>query len=130
MNTTTTSSTDKTVLVVDDEYINRMVISAILQQSGYTVLEAENGLDCLKILEENDSIDVVLLDIMMPRMTGYEVCEAIRKSRTTEELPIIFVTAKHIDAAIDECNNCGGNKVLAKPLRKAHLLECLSEFEC
>ena len=72
--------------------------------------------------------DIIVSDIMMPRMTGYEVCETLRKTHSTKELPIVFVTAKHIESTLDECMNCGGNKVLAKPLHKRDLLDTLNEL--
>lgn len=82
-----------TILVVDDTPDNLLLISGLLKDI-YTVKTANSGQRCLEILNGNVEPDLILLDIMMPEMDGYEVCRKIKKNLTTKEIPIIFLTAK------------------------------------
>ncbi|NMM64853.1 response regulator transcription factor [Clostridium sp. P21] len=83
----------KTILIVDDEERMRFLIGAYLKKEGFTVFEAENGKDALKVFKEN-TIELVVLDIMMPIMDGWETCKEIRK---ISQVPVIMLTAKAED---------------------------------
>lgn len=107
------------ILVVDDEPINRMIIRSQLEVSGYAVVEAVDGFQALERLE---GVDLVLLDIMMPRRSGYEVCRELRKDHSPAELPVIFVTAKSRPEDLEEGFAVGGNDYLVKPVGKGELL--------
>ncbi len=116
------SKTDlATILIVDDEPVVHQVLKLHLASKNYRLLSAANGAQALDIIETN-KIDLVLLDIMMPRMTGYEVCRAIRETRSREELPVVFLSAKDRSrdrvASFDE----GGNDYLIKPIGRNELL--------
>lgn len=110
-----------TILAIDDESINRQVLENHLTPQGYRVSSVANGAAALDLLAAR-SVDLVLLDIMMPRMSGYEVCRRIREQHSREELPVIFLSAKNQAsdriAGFDE----GGNDYLAKPIAKQELL--------
>ncbi|MCP4090424.1 MAG: response regulator, partial [Gammaproteobacteria bacterium] len=110
-----------TILFVDDEPVVHQVLKLHLASKSFRLLSASNGPQALNIIERN-KVDLVLLDIMMPRMTGYEVCRTIRKTNTREELPIIFLSAKDRSrdrvASFDE----GGNDYLIKPIGRNELL--------
>ncbi|MCP4144093.1 MAG: response regulator [bacterium] len=110
-----------TILIVDDEPVVHQVLKQHLAVKGYRLLNAKNGSQALDILESK-AVDLVLLDIMMPLMTGYEVCHTIRETKSREELPIIFLSAKDRTrdrvASFDE----GGNDYLTKPIGKSELL--------
>jgi len=110
-----------TILIVDDEPVVHHVLEQHLATKGYRLLNAKNGSQALDILESKD-VDLVLLDIMMPLMTGYEVCHTIRKTKSREDLPIIFLSAK--DRARDRVASFdeGGNDYLTKPIGKSELL--------
>lgn len=82
---------DKTILIVEDEFRMREIISDYLKQEGYMVLEADNGMDALEVFE-NNKIDLILLDIMLPRLDGFTVCRSIRKKDC--RVFIIMLTAK------------------------------------
>jgi len=84
---------DVNILVVDDNLENLKVVCSLLKEKKYLIALAENGERALKILEEI-KIDLILLDIMMPEMDGFEVCRLIKKNPETENIPIIFLTAK------------------------------------
>ena len=103
------------ILVVDDVEANRDVLSRRLERSGHVVKTSEDGETALKMLDE-DSFDLVLLDIMMPGMSGLEVLTKIRESRSAEELPVIMATAKTESADIVGALKIGANDYVTKPL--------------
>ena len=110
------------ILVVDDEPINHQVIKNHLQVGNYELVQAMNGEEALQQLEQNQSFDLVLLDLMMPRMSGYEVCQHIRKQYLPSELPVIMVTAKNQVADVVQGLDLGANDYLAKPFTKDEFL--------
>ena len=116
-----TDQKDTHILIVDDESVNRMIIRAFLKNCDYKISEAENGEHALKLLEENSDINLIVLDIMMPGMSGYEVCEVIRKTKSIYELPVIFFTAKGRTDDIVSSFEAGGNDFLDKPVDRDEL---------
>lgn len=110
------------ILVVDDEPVNRRVLENHLKVAGYHVVEANNGKEALKLLEGELSYNLVLLDIMMPEMSGYEVCEIIRKRYLPSELPVVLLTAKNRVSELVNGFNAGANDYLTKPFSKNELL--------
>ena len=109
------------VLVVDDEPVNRQVLVNQLSLHEYQVLEAVDGPTALQTLAEEDP-DLVLLDVMMPRMSGYDVCRQIREHTGVGELPVIFLSAKNqVDDFVSGLES-GGNDYLTKPIGKAELI--------
>lgn len=103
----------KIVLVVDDDLTNRMVLCALLKESGFSTIEAVNGEDAVRVVDEQ-YIDIILLDVMMPVMDGYQAAKVI-KSRLKRFVPIIFVTAMTDEDALVKCVNSGGDDFLTKP---------------
>ena len=89
----------KKIMIVDDEPDVRMSVGQMLEASGYTVIEAENGTDCLNKLEEKIP-DLVLLDIMMPGMNGWDVAAKIKEKPEWSNIPIVFLTAKGDEMSI------------------------------
>lgn len=110
------------ILVVDDEPVNQQVIKNHLSQQHYRITQAMNGQEALNLLEQDHSFDLVLLDVMMPRMSGYEVCEKIRERFLPSELPVIMVTAKNQIADLVQGLDTGANDYLAKPFSKDEFL--------
>ena len=92
--------------------------------SGYKIATAYDGDEALKKVKL-DKPDLILLDIMMPRMDGYQVCEALRANDDTKEIPIIFVTAKNGSEGLDSCQflNVGVNSYITKPINPKKLLD-------
>ena len=107
---------DKTVLLVDDDMRNLFALSKILAKEGLTVLKAEDGKKALTLLEENPGVHLVLLDMMMPVMDGYETAAEIRKQRRFSQLPIIALTAKAMKDDRDKCIAAGASDYLSKPV--------------
>lgn len=109
------------ILAVDDEVANRRILANLLQVNNYEVLLASNGLEALEIIER-EKLDLVLLDVMMPRMTGFEVCKRVRARYSLQELPIIFLTAKNQGADLVTAFSLGANDFLTKPFSRDMLL--------
>ncbi len=111
-----------TVLIVDDEGVNRHVLSAYFAQSDYQAITLSSGTETLNWLQENGKPALILLDIMMPDMTGIEVCDKLRERYDYKTLPIIFLSAKNQDKDIAEALSCGANDYLTKPIGRMELL--------
>lgn len=112
----------KRILVVDDEMINQQVLKNVLSSGDYAVIQAFNGKDALEAVRSKRHFDLVLLDIMMPMMSGYEVCEKIRKIYPSNELPIIMLSAKNQITDLITGLNAGANDYLTKPISREELL--------
>lgn len=110
------------VLVVDDDPVNCIVLRGILQQHRYRSAEASSGSEALAILDNGEAVDLVILDVMMPRMNGFETCRAIRERFAIHELPVLFLTAQKVDADLLQGFAAGGNEFLTKPVSKYELL--------
>jgi two-component system sensor histidine kinase ChiS len=110
------------ILVVDDELVNLQVLINQLSLQNYTVTKAMNGLEVLALIDEGRHFDVVLLDVMMPRMSGYEVCQKIRERYSANELPILLLTAKNQLSDLVDGFNSGANDYLTKPISMPELL--------
>ncbi|MDF0556352.1 ATP-binding protein, partial [Kamptonema sp. UHCC 0994] len=110
------------ILIVDDEPINRQVLINILSLYNYILTEASNGEEALATIEKGFIPDLILLDLMMPRMTGYEVCQKIRERFPAHELPIVMLTAKNQTENIVDGFTSGANDYLAKPIQKQEML--------
>ncbi|GAB3956290.1 response regulator [Spirosoma harenae] len=117
--------TDKTVLVVDDDVRNIFSLSKALEQYNMTVIAALDGKEALKKLEENPTIDVVLLDMMMPQMDGYETASKIREQYQWKNLPVIAVTAKAMTGDREKCIKAGASDYITKPVDIDQLVSLL-----
>ncbi len=89
------------------------------------ILTAENGYECLELLEKGNNIDVILMDIMMPGMDGYETMTRIREQSKFEDLPIIALTAKAMKGDREKCLKAGASDYVSKPLKLDQLLSVL-----
>lgn len=114
--------TDLKIMIVDDEPVNLQVLKNYLSPHNYALLEATNGLEALAVIESGEKPDLILLDVMMPRMTGYEVCQKIREKYSMDELPILMLTAKNQVEDLIAGLDAGANDYLAKPIYKNELL--------
>lgn len=119
---TPADTTHSTVLIVDDDPINLQVLMNHLTFAKYTVLKAENGFEALAVVDGATPPDIVLLDVMMPKMSGYEVAVKIREKFTLMEMPILMLTAKNQPQDIVNGLKAGANDYLVKPFDKDELL--------
>ena len=116
---------DKKILVVDDDMRNVFAISAVLEDKGLTIIAAKNGKEGIDKLFKAPEIDLVLMDIMMPEMDGYEAMQEIRKDKRFTRLPIIALTAKAMKDDRQKCIDAGANDYLTKPFDPGKLISML-----
>ncbi|MBD1944872.1 response regulator [Coleofasciculus sp. FACHB-712] len=117
-----TQSGDIKILIVDDEPVNVQVLVNYLSEQNYSLTQAFNGIEALAAIAQGLRPDIILLDVMMPRMTGYEVCKKIREQYSLTELPILMLTAKNQVSDLVEGFKSGANDYLIKPISKNELL--------
>jgi CheY-like chemotaxis protein/signal transduction histidine kinase/HAMP domain-containing protein len=115
----------KKVLVVDDDARNIFALSSVLERRGMTVLTAGTGREAIKMLESTPDLAIVLMDIMMPEMDGYETMQAMRENSEFRRLPIIALTAKAMKGDREKCLEAGASDYLAKPVNTEQLLSAL-----
>jgi HAMP domain-containing protein/CheY-like chemotaxis protein len=115
----------KKVLVVDDDFRNIFALSSVLERRGMAVLTAGTGHEAIATLEETDDVAIVLMDIMMPEMDGYQTMHAIRQQPRLQRLPIVALTAKAMKGDREKCLEAGASDYLAKPVNTEQLLSAL-----
>ncbi|OIQ65459.1 signal transduction histidine-protein kinase BarA [mine drainage metagenome] len=112
----------RTALLVDDDARNIFALSSVLERRGMKVLTATMGREAVALVESNPEIAVVLMDIMMPQMDGYQTIGVIRKNPLFRRLPIIALTAKAMKGDREKCLEAGASDYLAKPVNTEQLL--------
>jgi CheY-like chemotaxis protein len=105
-------------------------MTSILDKYGMKTLAAETGRSAIRILEETPSVDIVLMDIMMPEMDGYDTMRAIRAEEKFRSLPIIAVTAKAMKGDREKCFDAGASDYLAKPIDPDQLMGMMRGWLC
>ncbi len=115
----------RTVLLTDDDLRNTFALSKLLKKHGMNVVIADNGQMALEKLEEDKSIDLVIMDIMMPVMDGYQAMQEIRAQKAHQNLPIIALTARAMPEEQEKCMAAGANDYLTKPVDVERLLTLL-----
>jgi HAMP domain-containing protein/signal transduction histidine kinase/DNA-binding response OmpR family regulator len=115
----------KRVLLVDDDVRNIFAMTAVLERHKMEVLPAENGREALESLDRSPQVDVVLMDIMLPEMDGYETMRRIRQDERFKNLPIIALTAKAMKGDREKCLEAGASDYIAKPVDTEQLLSLL-----
>jgi two-component system sensor histidine kinase ChiS len=110
------------ILIVDDEPVNLQVLKNILGLHDYEIIQAQNGMETLKLIDNGLVPDLIVLDVMMPKMNGFEVCRKIREKWNASELPVILLTAKDQTYDLVEGLESGANDYLTKPFSKNELL--------
>jgi CheY-like chemotaxis protein/two-component sensor histidine kinase len=116
------------ILVVDDDFRNIFALTALLERGHADVIVAESGSEAIAILERTPEIDIILMDIMMPGMDGYDTIRAIRLVDRFKTLPIIAVTGKVVAGERDRCIAAGANDYVPKPVDTAELLVALGPW--
>jgi CheY-like chemotaxis protein len=115
----------RTVLIVDDDLRNTFALASALEQYQMQVVPAENGKDGIEVLKGHPGIDVVLMDVMMPEMDGYQATRAIRSLPQFGRLPIIALTAKAMQGDRDLCIDAGASDYITKPVDTDQLISLL-----
>jgi HAMP domain-containing protein/CheY-like chemotaxis protein len=112
-------------LIVDDDIRNIFALTSVLERNHMQVIYAENGRDGIELLEKTPDVDVVLMDVMMPEMDGYEATRRIRQNRQFKDLPIIALTAKAMKGDREKCIAAGASDYVTKPVDTDQLLSLL-----
>lgn len=122
--------TGKTILVVDDDVRNLFALTTVFERFNINVVTAESGKEAISILNENPKIEMVLMDIMMPEMDGYETTQKIRREHKNSTLPIIAVTAKAMKGDRLKCIEAGASDYITKPVKIDQLLSLMRLWFC
>jgi len=117
---------NKTILIVEDIYTNFLYLEAALSKTNAKILYAFNGLQAVDLCRSNPTIDLVLMDLSMPLMNGYEATIEIRKMR--KDLPVIAQTAYSLDFDMNTASKVGCNDYLVKPILPKTLFDSISRF--
>jgi two-component system, OmpR family, alkaline phosphatase synthesis response regulator PhoP len=108
------------ILIADDNLQNRELLEAYLADDGHEILMASDGRQTLEVAHEREP-DLILLDIMMPKMSGYEVCEKLKSDAKTKNIPVLMVTALREMADIEKAVAAGADDFLSKPVHRLEL---------
>ena len=115
----------KRVLIVDDDVRNIYALSSVLEEAGMNVVFAENGRAGIEVLEANPGIAIVLMDVMMPEMDGYETMRRIRQMPQFKDLPVLALTAKAMKGDREKCLAAGASDYVTKPVDPDQLLSLM-----
>ena len=118
----------KTVLLIDDDHRNIFALTAVLKAKGFRILSASSAQDGIQQLQKDQGIKVVLLDMMMPDMDGYEALRVIRSDDKISQVPVIAVTAQAMVGDREKCLEAGANDYVSKPIDVDYLLEILNRY--
>ncbi|MEY3237114.1 MAG: hypothetical protein RI883_1215 [Bacteroidota bacterium] len=121
---------NKKILLVEDNIINQLVTRDLLQDKKAIVTVANNGLEALSVLESNNDFSIILMDLQMPVMDGFQAIKEIRKqtNKKYHDIPILALSANVIDTEIEKCIQCGANNYLAKPFKPDILYQRLTNL--
>lgn len=117
-----------TILIIDDDSRNIFALTAVLKSKGYQVVSATSVEEALQILPQYPQTGVILLDMMMPEMDGYEAIPLIKKTPGMGQLPIIAVTAQAMTGDRERCLAAGANDYLSKPIDVPRLMNLLDHY--
>jgi DNA-binding response OmpR family regulator len=114
------------ILVAEDEPDIRELIALTLQFNGYEVVGTRDGIEAINVAQ-NDQFDLILMDVRMPRMTGYEACRRLREIETTKDIPIIFLSAKGQETEVQAGLDAGADHYILKPFAPDALTRKIKE---
>jgi len=117
----------KNILLIDDEKDFIVALTSLLEDQGYNVLSASNGIDGLQKIKMN-AIDLIVLDIMMPKLDGYKVCRMVKFDKKYKSIPIIMLTARAHDEDIKTGKEVGADLYISKPVKPVILLDAIKKL--
>ena len=117
---------EKHILIVDDDEMVLMALEELLKPEGYKVDAVSRGTEALKKLDDN-KYDLIMLDVIMPEMDGFELCRRIREKEAFKEIPVVFLSAKSRDEDRVQGLDAGANLFLSKPISPDKLLSIVSD---
>lgn len=127
MATSTTVKNRPRILLVDDEPNILMSLEFLMKKKGYEVFIARNGAEAIELIRK-EMPHIILLDIMMPEVDGYEVCELVKKNSSLQHIRVIFLTAKSKETDVEKGYRLGADLYITKPFSTRELMERIGEF--
>ena len=121
-------NTTKAILIIDDDSKNIFALSAVLKARKYKCVSALSARQGLEILEANTNIGLVLMDMMMPEMDGYEAISEIRSRESIQHLPIVALTAQAMTGDKEKCIEAGADGYVSKPVNVEELTKLIQKF--
>ena len=121
-------TTGNFILLIDDDTRNIFALTAVLKAKGFQILSASSAIQGIELLKSNQGIKVVLLDMMMPDMDGYETLRHIRNDGSIADVPVIAVTAQAMVGDREKCLEAGANEYVSKPIDVDFLLQVLNRY--
>lgn len=118
---------NREILIIDDDSKNIFALTAVLKARKFKCVSAQSAAEGFRIMENNDNIGVVLLDMMMPEMDGYEAVEKMKKEEQFKDIPVVAITAQAMTGDREKCLEAGADAYLSKPVNVDELLEILNE---
>lgn len=118
----------KTILGVDDSAEMQAILHAMITGAGYAFAAAQDGPEALAQIAAREPFSVILLDVQMPGMDGFELCREIRKLPKGRSVPIIFLTVRNTTADVEKCKAAGGNAFIVKPFNSKTLIRHLDHW--
>ena len=118
----------KTILGVDDSPEMQAILHAMITGAGYAFTAAQDGAEALAQIAARELFSVILLDVQMPGMDGFELCREIRKLPKGRSVPIIFLTVRNTTADVEKCKAAGGNAFIVKPFNSKTLIRHLDHW--
>lgn len=118
----------KKILIVDDDHRNTFALSAVLKAKGYQPVSVSNMKEAFSLLEREPEVGIILMDMMMPDMDGYEAIPALRAKPAYQQLPIIAVTAQAMTGDREKCLAAGANDYVSKPVDITVLVDKLNRY--
>jgi CheY-like chemotaxis protein len=118
----------RTILIVDDDFVNIFALTALLERIALNVVRAESGAEALAVLSRSPEIEVALVDIVMPGMDGYETLRAMREMLGDARLPLVAVTASVESGERQRCLDAGASDYAPKPLNTADLIAIVGKW--
>ena len=116
----------KKVLITDDDHRNIFALQRALESKGVQIIVAQNGIECLEMIKEHDDLDMILMDIMMPELDGYDTMRHIRANPDFTSIPIIALTAKAMKGDREKCLEAGATDYISKPINLEQLFSVMS----
>jgi two-component system chemotaxis sensor kinase CheA len=119
---------NKRILVVDDDTRNTFALKSYLETFGMKVVVSENGKEAIALLHEDSTIDIILLDMMMPVMDGYETLALLKTTDSLNRIPVIAVTARAMKGDKEKCLECGAWDYISKPIDLDMLMDIITRW--
>ncbi|MBL1408406.1 response regulator [Sphingobacterium faecale] len=116
------------IMIVDDDARNIFALALTLKAKGYKVITCQSGKEALELLFGDKQVGLVLMDMMMPEMDGYETIRLIRKNENTKDIPIVAVTAQAMAGDREKCIKAGANDYISKPIQVDILMEVVKQW--